>query len=238
MAAQRCVRPARHARHVPQRGIQDTTTPWPSETSLTPRPAASTTPDASWPRTAGKPMPSPVRQTCRSLAQMPHAAMRTRTSPGPGSRTLISSMRSGSPRSNATAARARTPELMANSPFRRCGSMAPRQQAHADDLIERIQRLLERDPTGALEGGAHDPARRRTGLLHRDRLLERGTLLDAAKVGLEILQLVRHLAEPVRHEERVPEHDVGGREVPDQGTRGLRATSSTGATARLSSRCA
>src|SRR5688572_17754642 len=66
----------------------------PTAGRATPGPTRSTTPAPSWPSRNGKPSHVPIL-TCRSVWQTPEARMRTSTSPGPGSSTVMRSTSAG-----------------------------------------------------------------------------------------------------------------------------------------------
>ena len=75
-------------------------------TRVTPSPTASTTPAPSWPSTIGqRPSPSSPSARCRSEWQTPAAAIRTRTSPGPGGSSDDGLGRATAPGSRSTQAR-------------------------------------------------------------------------------------------------------------------------------------
>src|SRR6185312_852716 len=64
--------------------------------AVTPAPSASTMPTISWPGTSGSfGFGNSPSTTCKSVRQTPHASMRTRTWPGPGTRSGRSSSTSG-----------------------------------------------------------------------------------------------------------------------------------------------
>src|SRR3954452_17177937 len=150
-------RPSAHTAQWRQPGAQQTTTRSPTARSSTSSPTASTTPEPSWPRTIGTGRVHSPRTTWRSEPQMPTAAMRTRTSPGPGASTSISSTRIGAPGASNSAARAEIPSLTGAA------------------YASRLELDLAAGP--ALAGGAEDE-RGGGGVLHRDAhgLVERDVL--------------------------------------------------------------
>ena len=78
--------PATHIGQVPQRTVGPPTTTSPGRQLDTSEPTAATVPIHSWPcQLPGAPQPSSTM--CRSLPQMPHSSMATRTSPAPTSGT-------------------------------------------------------------------------------------------------------------------------------------------------------
>src|SRR5690606_14844524 len=91
----------------------------PGLTLVTPSPTSTTTPAPSWPRTAGKtPSGSSPESVKASVWQTPVCVIFTRTSPLRGGSTSISTISSGFPASNATAAR----DFMACSSMKAGGS--------------------------------------------------------------------------------------------------------------------
>src|SRR5262249_13467239 len=105
-------RPTSHAGQRPQCASVDRTTASPSFTDVTPGPTASTMPAPSWPRTTGVGYGIEPSMTLRSEWQSPAARSATRTSPGPGSRSVTSSIATGRDAAWKTAARisARVPD--------------------------------------------------------------------------------------------------------------------------------
>ena len=97
--------PRRQSAHSPHDGAHDNTTSSPTATPPTPSPTASTTPEPSWPSTIGVGRSHSPFTMWRSVPQMPTAAMRTSTCPGPGSSSSMSFTVSGRPTSQKTAAR-------------------------------------------------------------------------------------------------------------------------------------
>ena len=90
-------RPRRHSSHVPQAGAHERTTRSPGATPVTAPPTASTIPEPSCPRIIGVGRGHSPRTTWRSEPQIPTAAIRTRTSSGPGPSSSTSAISSATP---------------------------------------------------------------------------------------------------------------------------------------------
>jgi len=96
--------PRRHWRQRPHGTAHVSTTRSPGRADVTPAPTASTTPAPSWPSSIGQGAPQfPCSIAQTSLWQTPLAAIRTSTSPGPGSSMRIGSTRMGAPARSTTA---------------------------------------------------------------------------------------------------------------------------------------
>ena len=98
-------RPRLHSAHSPHEGAQERTTSSPGASPRTSLPTASTTPAPSCPSTMGVGRRNSPLTLCRSVPQIPAAAMRTTTSSGPGSASSSSSTVKGFPGPQKTAAR-------------------------------------------------------------------------------------------------------------------------------------
>ena len=90
-------RPRAQSAQWPQEGAHESTTSSPTRRDSTASPTCSTTPAPSCPSTIGVGRWNSPLTWCRSVPQIPTAAMRTTTSFGPGSARSISTTSSGSP---------------------------------------------------------------------------------------------------------------------------------------------
>ena len=98
-------RPRAQSAQWPQDGAHESTTSSPTRTESTSSPTCSTMPAPSWPSTIGVGRCHSPLTWCRSVPQMPTAAMRTTTSFGPGSARSSSTTSSGSPTARKSPAR-------------------------------------------------------------------------------------------------------------------------------------
>jgi len=90
--SQSAASPLRHQRHLPQAGMEQSTTWSPGWTSLTPGPTFSTMPAPSCPTTMGKRTGASPLAKCQSERHSPVATSLSSTSPSFGSSTSISSL--------------------------------------------------------------------------------------------------------------------------------------------------
>src|SRR3989304_4671817 len=102
--SQRSSRPRAQGWQVPQGMMNEQMTWSPVFTPPTPGPISATTPEISWPRTAGSGNFTSPLTTCRSVWQTPHAVTLTRTSPARGAGRGRSSITREPPISDRTAA--------------------------------------------------------------------------------------------------------------------------------------